>query len=100
MGVQKHYKKRFTKDACRKVFTKNRQKKTKTSCFSILFDHVFGHLPVSGEKKHEKNQEKQPTTSRPVVFVFEVPSCPAARLAGRRGCEGQISRFELALMLM
>ena len=54
MGVQKHYKKRFTKKSCRKVFTNKSTKQSQTDFFSILFYHVFGRFSVRGVQKHDK----------------------------------------------
>jgi hypothetical protein len=59
MGVQKHYKKRFTKKSCRKVFTKKSTKKSQTDFFSILFYHVFGRFSVGGVQKHDKKISKK-----------------------------------------
>jgi hypothetical protein len=58
MGVQTHYKKRFTKRSCRKVFTKDSTKNPKP-IFSRFFYHVFGRFSVRGVQKHDqKNIEK------------------------------------------
>jgi hypothetical protein len=54
MGVHRHYKKRFTKKSCRKVFTKKSTKQSQTDCFSIFFYHVFGRFSVRGDQKHDK----------------------------------------------
>jgi hypothetical protein len=55
MGVHKHYKKRFTKKPCRKVFTK----KSQTDFFSVLFYHVFGSFSVREFKNTIKNLGKK-----------------------------------------
>jgi hypothetical protein len=58
MGVQKHYKKRFAKKSCRKVFKKFDQK-SKTDFFLIFFNHVFGRFSVTGVQKHDKKISKK-----------------------------------------
>jgi hypothetical protein len=55
MGVQRHYKKRFTKKSCRKAFTKNSTPKK--------IDQVFGRFldehPMRGVQKHDKKISKK-----------------------------------------
>jgi hypothetical protein len=51
MGVQKHYKKRFTKKIVSKSFYKNIDKKSKTDFFSIFFYHVFWAFLGEGSSK-------------------------------------------------
>jgi hypothetical protein len=53
MGVQKHYKKRFAKKSCRKVFKKI-DKKTQNRLFLDFVYHVFGRFSVRGVQKHDK----------------------------------------------
>ena len=51
MGVQKHYKKRFTKKSCRKVFTKKSTKKSQTDCLSIFcLSHFWAFLGEGSSK--------------------------------------------------
>jgi hypothetical protein len=64
MGVQKHYKKRFTKKSRRKVFTK----KSRTDFFSVLFYHVFGRFSVRGVQKHDKKISEKNLTN-PGTFL-------------------------------
>jgi hypothetical protein len=45
VGVQKHYKRRFTKKPCRKALQKNRPE-IENRFFSVLFCHVFERLSV------------------------------------------------------
>jgi hypothetical protein len=88
MGVQKHYKKRFTNKSCRKVFQKIDQK-IQNRLFLDFF--LITYLDVSrwGEFKNttKKSPKKiwptlvlfwpprnQPTRSRSVTFFFECPS--------------------------
>jgi hypothetical protein len=52
-GVQKHYKKRFGKKSCRKVFQKIDQK-IQNRCFLDFFYHIFGRFSVRGVQKHDK----------------------------------------------
>jgi hypothetical protein len=51
MGVQKHYKKRFTKKSCQKQIQKNRPKKSKTDFFSICFLSRFWAFLGEGSSK-------------------------------------------------
>jgi hypothetical protein len=50
MGVQKHYKKRFTKKSCRKSFEKQIDQKSKTDFFSIFLSR-FGAFLGEGSSK-------------------------------------------------
>jgi hypothetical protein len=115
MGVQKHYKKRFTKKSCRKVFTKNSTKNPKPTFSQFFCYPVFGRFSMRGVQKHDKkNIEKinptivpfrtlthPPTTGVPDFFFcrpLAPPPTPAARRsepgnqlvagisAGLRGC--------------
>jgi hypothetical protein len=55
MGVQKHYKKRFAKQSCPKVFTKQIDKKSKPLTLTLsrfLFYHVLGRFTARGVQKH------------------------------------------------
>jgi hypothetical protein len=58
MGVQKHYKKRFTKKIVSKSFYKKIDQKSKTDCFSNFFYHVFGRFSMRGVQKHDKKYQK------------------------------------------
>jgi hypothetical protein len=59
MGVQKHYKKRFTKKIVSKSFHKKIEKKSKPDFFSVLFYHVFGRFSVRGVQKHDKKSHQK-----------------------------------------
>jgi hypothetical protein len=74
MGVQKHYKKCFTKKSCRKVFQKKRPKKSKTDFFSICFYHVFGRFSVRGAQKHDKKTSKKNLTNPGTFLAPEEPT--------------------------
>jgi hypothetical protein len=59
MGVQKHYKKRFTKQIVSKSFYNKFDQKSKTDFFLDFFYHVFGRFSMRGVQKHDKtNIEK------------------------------------------
>jgi hypothetical protein len=68
MGVQKHYRKRFsTKKRVEKFLQNNRQKtkESKTDFFYDFFNRVFGRFSVRGVQKHDKkNIEKNLTLVR------------------------------------
>jgi hypothetical protein len=61
MGVQKHYKKGYTKQtkSCRKVFTKNSTKNPKPTFSRTFFYHVFGRFSMRGVQKHDKKYRKK-----------------------------------------
>jgi hypothetical protein len=59
MGVQKHYKKRFTKKIVPKTFTKNSTKNPKPTFSRFLFNHVFGRFSMRGVQKHDKKISKK-----------------------------------------
>jgi hypothetical protein len=65
MGVQKHYKKRFSKKST---------KKPKTNLFSIFFYHVFGRFSVRGVQKHDKKISKKNLTSPGTFLAPEEPT--------------------------
>jgi hypothetical protein len=60
MGVQKHYKKTFTKKSCRKVFTKKSTKIQKPTFLvevpvanrAIFFSYIFFLFPIGPKKYH------------------------------------------------
>jgi hypothetical protein len=82
MGVQKHYKKHFTKKSCRKGFKKKSTKSPKPIFSRIVFYHVFGRFSVRGVQKHDKKISKKnltlvlfwplthPPTTGVIDFVF------------------------------
>ena len=74
MGVQKHYKKRFTKKSCRKVFTNKSTKQSQTDFFSILFYHVFGRFSVRGVQKHDKKISGKNLTNPGTFLASEEPT--------------------------
>jgi hypothetical protein len=59
MGVQKHYKKRFTKEIVSKSFYKKFDQKSETDFFSNFFYHVFGRFSMRGVQKHDKKNIKK-----------------------------------------
>jgi hypothetical protein len=72
MGVQKHYKKRFTKTIVSKSFYQKFDQKSKTDFFSILFLSRFWAFLDEGssktrQKKYQKNQ------SHPSPFSYSDP---------------------------
>jgi hypothetical protein len=66
MGVQKHYKKRFTNRSCRKVFQKSRSKNPKPTFSRFFLNHVFGRFSVRGVQKQDKKIRKK--SDRPWYF--------------------------------
>jgi hypothetical protein len=50
MGVQKHYKKRFAKESCRKVFTKNSTKNPKPIFSRFLLSRFWAFLGDGSSK--------------------------------------------------
>jgi hypothetical protein len=54
MGVQKHYKKPFTKKLVSKSFPKKSTKNPKPTFSRFLFYEVFGRFSVRGVQKHDK----------------------------------------------
>jgi hypothetical protein len=62
MGVQKHFKKRFTKKIVSKSFYKKFDQKSKTDFFSNFIYHVFGRFSMRGVQKHEKKNLKRNLT--------------------------------------
>jgi hypothetical protein len=76
-GVQKHYKKRFTK----KVALKNVYKKIdkKILCSFDLFYHVFGRFSVSGVQKHDKRNIGK---INPTLVLFWPLTHPPTGIAG------------------
>jgi hypothetical protein len=63
MGVQKHYKKRFTKKNVSKsfYFLQNNRQKIQNRFFVGFVYHVFGLFSVRGVQKHQKeNIGKKP----------------------------------------
>ena len=65
MGVQKHYKKRFSKKST---------KKSKTDFFSIFFYHVFGRFSVRGVQKHDKKVSEKNLTNPGTFLAPEEPT--------------------------
>jgi hypothetical protein len=74
MGVQKHYKKRFTSKLCRKVFQNNRPKKSKPTFSRFFFNHVFGRFSVRGVQKHDKKISKKNLTNPGTFLAPEEPT--------------------------
>jgi hypothetical protein len=74
MGVQKHYKKRFTKKIVSKSFYKQIDKKSKTDFFSILVYHVFGRFLVRGVQKHDKKISPKNLTNPGTFLASEEPT--------------------------
>jgi hypothetical protein len=74
MGIQKHYKKHFTKRSCRKVFTKKSTKNPKPtfSRFFITFLGVSRWGAQKHDKKYRKNLTNQ-TRQGPSFFVLSAP---------------------------
>jgi hypothetical protein len=79
MGVQKHYKKRFTKKIMSKSFYKKIDKKPKTDFFSVLFYHVFGRFSVRGVQRHDKNLTHFLTSPGTFLASEEPTNDPKAR---------------------
>jgi hypothetical protein len=71
--VQKHYKKRFANEWCRKVFTKKSHKKTKPY-FSRFFIHVLGRFSARGVQKHDKTISGKNLTSPGTFLASEEPT--------------------------
>jgi hypothetical protein len=71
MGVQKHYKKRFEKKSCRKIFTKNLTKNPIPIFFLIFLNHVFRRFSVRGVKKHDKKYRRN--KSHLIPFSYSDP---------------------------
>jgi hypothetical protein len=74
MGVQKHYKKRFTKKVVSKSFYKKFDQKPEASSskprlFHDFFNHVFGRFSVRvrGVKKHDKKYRKNKSDPSPFL---------------------------------
>jgi hypothetical protein len=55
MVVQKHYKKRVSKNRVEKAFQKNRPKNPKPTFSRFFFNHVFGRFSVRGVQKNLTN---------------------------------------------
>jgi hypothetical protein len=66
MGVQKHYKKRFTKKIVSKSYYKKFDQNPKP-IFSRFVSHVFGRFSVRGVQKHDKKYQKN--KSGPGLFL-------------------------------
>jgi hypothetical protein len=87
MGVQKHTKKRVTKNIVSKSFYKKIDQKSKTDFFLIVFYHVFwAFFSVRGFQKHDKKiigetnrtpslfrTLTHPPTTGPPTFVLPAP---------------------------
>jgi hypothetical protein len=59
MEVQGHYKKRFTKKSCRKVFIKTIDKKSKTVLFyRFVLSRFWAFFDEGSLKNTQKNREK------------------------------------------
>jgi hypothetical protein len=67
-GVQKHYKKRFTKKIVSKGFYKKFDQKSKTDFFSIFFNHVFGRFSMRGVQKHNKKKIEKKSDPSPYSY--------------------------------
>jgi hypothetical protein len=79
MGVQKHYKKRFTKTIVSKSFYKKFDQKSKTDFFSNCFSHVFGRFSMRGVQKHDKKSHKNLT-----LVLFRTLTHPPTHHGGHR----------------
>jgi hypothetical protein len=66
MGVQKHYKKRFTKKNRVEKFYKKIDKKSKTDFFSIFLSRFWAFLGEGSSKTRLKNLTKK--TDQPWYF--------------------------------
>jgi hypothetical protein len=66
MGVQIHYKKRFTKKSCRKALQSIRQKNPKPIVFSICLLRFWAFIGEGNSKTRKKNIEG--TNPIPVLF--------------------------------
>jgi hypothetical protein len=67
------------KQSCRKVFTKQSTKKSKTDFFDF-FNHVFGRFSARGvQKQHKTNMEKisDPNLfTDPPPYIFQIQGLP------------------------
>jgi hypothetical protein len=75
MGVQKHYKKRFTQKSCRKAFTKKTTKQSQTDFReknSIFFGTFWAFLGEGSSKTRQKYRKK----SGPGRFLVSDPPTP------------------------
>jgi hypothetical protein len=98
MGVQRHYKKRFTKKSCRKVFTfyTKIDKKIPNRFFLDFFYHVFGRFSVRGVQKHDIKASQKNLTNLGTFSASEEPTnhvgvrhfffeCPLKQMGGEGG---------------
>jgi hypothetical protein len=68
MGVQKHYKKRFTKKIVSQSFYKKIDKKSKTEFFSIFLSRFGAFLGEGSSKTRYKNLTQTQKSDQPWYF--------------------------------